>query len=374
MSIPSGNKLPPQRLQIVPSVKNRYRRTIKRKPFLILFAIILCADFILLGDPRYQWHRWQATYLESRHQYSQALAELKAALSINSSHAYDYSRLARIYDDLGQDQAAVQAISTEISMERFPMDYSASLSVRAYYHDKARQIPEAIADYTSSIAWAGKAQTDHYYFKLRTIKYSLRNRMMDYYRSKRYRDAISDARQLSEMDPDDESVVAALAKYEVAAGDLASAEIDAQKAIKLDPKDENAYYDLSSVYELRHQYGNALSVDDREIQALPNSPNAYGNHGWFEYKLGNYDVAISDSRKALSLHPQSPDYIYFNIGLVYAVQGNWASAKEAYQEAFRHSPAKDLRPPHDDVLEALKLSPHNTALQQADLLFRMQKA
>jgi len=374
MSIPSGNKLPPQRLQIVPSVKNRYRRTIKRKPFLILFAIILCADFILLGDPRYQWHRWQATYLESRHQYSQALAELKAALSINSSHSYDYSRLARIYDDLGQDQAAVQAISTEISMERFPMDYSASLSVRAYYHDKARQIPEAIADYTSSIAWAGKAQTDHHYFKLRTIKYSLRNRMNDYYHSKKYRDAISDARQLSEMDPDDESVVAALAKYEVAAGDLASAEIDAQKAIQLNPKDENAYYDLSSVYELRHQYGNALSVDDREIQALPNSPDAYGNHGWFEYKLGNYDAAISDSRKALSLHPQSPDYIYFNIGLVYAVQGNWASAKEAYQEAFRHSPAKDLRPPHDDVLEALKLSPHNTALQQADLLFRMQKA
>src|SRR3989338_7611239 len=53
---------------------------------------------------------------------------------------------------------------------------------------------------------------------------------------------------------------------------------------------------------------------DRALQKDPNDAKAYYNRGTAHYNLGDYEAAVKDLAKSISLEPNAPD-VYFNRGL-----------------------------------------------------------
>jgi tetratricopeptide (TPR) repeat protein len=264
-------------------------------------------------------------------------------------------------------------MTSALAAHLIPSERAAWLSTRGCYDDEAGLTAQAIVDYSDAIVWAGKATDQDRGYARRTIRYALGNRMFAYYREKDYTDAVRDGQALVAMQPRNGDAYDALANFEHSAGDLPAAVNAAQKAVSLEPSQEDGYFQLSSAYEDEHRDADALTVCQQEVRMLPGSSDAYGERGWFEYKLKDFAASIADSRKALSLNPVQPGWIYFNMGLAYAVQNDWPSAKTAYLAALRSAAPKDRLEPHKELLAALKSSPQNTALRQSDQLFSEQK-
>src|SRR5207302_1278944 len=90
----------------------------------------------------------------------------------------------------------------------------------------------------------------------------------------------------------------------------------------------------------------------------------WGNLGWTLYGMGKYDEALAASRKALELDAKLA-YVRFNMGLIYAVQGDWTRAEKEYRDALSAAQTSDIDAAMDDVREAQKKAPSSTVLKQA---------
>jgi tetratricopeptide (TPR) repeat protein len=116
-------------------------------------------------------------------------------------------------------------------------------------------------------------------------------------------------------------------------GKFEDAREEAQKAIKLNPNDAEAYYILWTVA--------GAEPDSKYIKkALELNPNlsiAYNDLGYVHYTKGNYDKAIDDLNRAIELNPGLIQ-AHVNLGLTLAAQKKFKESKEQFRTAIKLNP------------------------------------
>ena len=88
------------------------------------------------------------------------------------------------------------------------------------------------------------------------------------------------------------------------------AEADLRQAIKSDPSQSNLY-NLGSVQLALGSYHDCVTSANKLIETNKFFPQVYTLRGTCLYRLRNYDLAVSDFLRALSLDTQQPDAYYY---------------------------------------------------------------
>jgi len=119
-----------------------------------------------------------------------------------------------------------------------------------------------------------------------------------------------------------------------------------QEAIRLEPDDAEAHYNLGAAYGGLGRYQEAITAYQEAIRLKPDFAEAHSNLGLAYGNLGRYQEAIAAYQEAVRL---KPDYAlaHSNLGRAYSHLGRYEEAIPAYQEAIRLKP--DLAEAHCGV-------------------------
>jgi tetratricopeptide (TPR) repeat protein len=127
----------------------------------------------------------------------------------------------------------------------------------------------------------------------------------------------------------------------------AGSEKDLQQIIIMKPDDSRALNHLG--YMLAAQttrYEEALELLERAIAISPNDPAIIDSLAWAQYKLGHYEDALQNLRRAFAAFPD-PE-LASHLGEVLWVMGRHDEAIQVWNDALKESPDSEL------VLEAME--------------------
>ena len=88
---------------------------------------------------------------------------------------------------------------------------------------------------------------------------------------------------------------------------------------------------LGGVYYQAGEYDEAIAEFKKAISINPNNESAYNGLGGVYHQAGEYDEAIAEFKKAISVNPNSLR-AYNGLGLVYSEQGKYDLAVRFYQK------------------------------------------
>jgi len=113
--------------------------------------------------------------------------------------------------------------------------------------------------------------------------------------------------------------------------------VDYSKAIELDPKYADAYYNRGIAYKRKGNLDQAIADYSKAIELDPKLATAYNNRGIAYRAKGNLDQAIADYTKAIELDPKNAT-AYNNRGIVYAEQKKYDQAIADFSKAIELDP------------------------------------
>ncbi|WP_239649042.1 tetratricopeptide repeat protein, partial [Brachyspira hyodysenteriae] len=90
--------------------------------------------------------------------------------------------------------------------------------------------------------------------------------------------------------------------------------VDFNKTIKLNPKNEKAYFNRGIAKIESKKYGKDIEDFNKAIELNPDNEEAYFNRGIAKVKLARYEEAIVDFNKSIELNPKN-EKAYFNRGI-----------------------------------------------------------
>jgi len=151
-----------------------------------------------------------------------------------------------------------------------------------------------------------------------------------------YNGAISDYTKAIELNPKFANAFYNRGCVKRKIGDYNGAISDYTKAIELDPNFLDAYYNRGNVRFDNGDYNGAISDYTKAIELNPNLVDAYYNRGNVKYKIGDYNGAISDYTKAIELNPTA--FLYSNRGSVKYKIGDYDGAISDYTKAIELNP------------------------------------
>ena len=109
------------------------------------------------------------------------------------------------------------------------------------------------------------------------------------------------------------------------------------KAIALDSKDADAYYNRGNAYISKYDFDNAIQDYDKVIQLKPDYADAYNNRGGAYAQKGELDRAIQNYDKVIQLKPDYAE-VYNNRGEAYGRKGELDRAFKNYDKAIQLKP------------------------------------
>jgi len=112
---------------------------------------------------------------------------------------------------------------------------------------------------------------------------------------------------------------------------------DFSEAIRLNPKDAEAYYNRGKAYEKKGDYDKAIANYTEAIRLDPKLALAHNNLGVAYANKGDWDKAIADCTEAIRLDPKLEE-VYNNRGAMYFCKGDLDAAIADYNEAIRLGP------------------------------------
>jgi tetratricopeptide (TPR) repeat protein len=91
-----------------------------------------------------------------------------------------------------------------------------------------------------------------------------------------------------------------------------------KKIIEINPKDDEAYYNMGYAYDELQEYQKAIDSYQKAIEINPKYDKTYNNMGIAYGKLEEYQKAIDSFKKAIEINPKKDEaYInYFELGLI----------------------------------------------------------
>jgi tetratricopeptide (TPR) repeat protein len=118
-----------------------------------------------------------------------------------------------------------------------------------------------------------------------------------------------------------------------------------EKYLKLAPSDASAWYDLGLVYENSKDYPKSVAAYEKCVSLQPTQSEALGKIGMIQGRYMNRgDSAIFYMEKALQVGGQQ-EWIYNNLGIAYAMQGNLVKSAEVLEKGVEKYPnSRDILP------------------------------
>jgi len=110
------------------------------------------------------------------------------------------------------------------------------------------------------------------------------------------------------------------------------------KAIEINPKFANAYFNRGKAYAIKGSYDKAILDYTKAIEFNPGYASAYNKRCNANIQIGNNDQAISDCTKAIKLNPRLAYFSYNNRGHAYQNKGNFDQAILDFTLAIKARP------------------------------------
>jgi tetratricopeptide (TPR) repeat protein len=117
--------------------------------------------------------------------------------------------------------------------------------------------------------------------------------------------------------------------------DLAIADLD--KAIEINPEDAEAYNNRGIAYVKKGQHDLAIADFGKSIEIKPDYSQAYYNRAFVYHEKSQYDLAIADLDKAIEIKPDDVE-AYYNRGTVYGKKGQHDLAIADFNKAIKINP------------------------------------
>ena len=149
--------------------------------------------------------------------------------------------------------------------------------------------------------------------------------------------AIADYTEAIRLNPKDADAYGNRGYAYAAKGDLDKAIADCTEAIRLNPKDADAYVNRGWAYGEKGDFGKAIADYSEAIRLNPKDADAHRGRGYDYDMKGDRDKAIADYTEAIRLNPKYAD-AYSNRGYSYLMKGDFDKAIADYTEAVRLNP------------------------------------
>ena len=349
---------------------------VKPKPTLWpIFVVLGVASFLGLGllaaafytgfhrsyeNGLYRASRARGDAAYSRRDYQTAADAYGRMIELRPQAARGYGLRADTFFEMGRYTAAIADDTQAIRL-----GHGAQYLAQLYYdrgngYEERQDFALAVADYSEALHLTpGNAEM-------------LQARVAAYQDLKDFPRAFQDANAVIAARPRESKGFLVRAYVWRAEGDHARAAADYRRAAQLAPEDEDAYVALAQMYDGDGRDDEAAQVIQAELQARPGDAACWGRLGWWQYKAGNYVASIQSNRHAISLVSDlgsgSGDdlaFVWLNLGLCYAVQGNWPKAQQTYTRVLPHCRPEDVGAGMNDLGAAFLRHPAQDAVQNA---------
>jgi tetratricopeptide (TPR) repeat protein len=198
----------------------------------------------------------------------------------------------------------------------------------AFSYYKNKQYDQAISSCTASLPLT----SDH---KIASIIYGLR--AATYIKKNEFKKAVDDANQAVRLDPKN---FEAYFQRSLAYGHLEDFEkqtSDSTIAIRLNPNSAKAYATRGASLSFRGEDGRAIADYNEALRRDPKLPDIYYNRGLAQKKLKHFDLAIADFTEAIKRKPTDA-WSYSERSSAYFTTGNYRAAASDLSKATQLSP------------------------------------
>lgn len=120
-------------------------------------------------------------------------------------------------------------------------------------------------------------------------------------------------------------------------GDFQAALAEQQKAVELNPDDDESLRLLGGIYIELKQWDNAIEILERGKKINPNNGAVRYELFWAEAGAGNKNKSLSELKEAARLSPDNVIYLT-NLGIAYGDIDEKVSEREAYNKALEINP------------------------------------
>lgn len=122
-------------------------------------------------------------------------------------------------------------------------------------------------------------------------------------------------------------------------GQCDEAEKAFRRSLAMDSRNSVVHNALGLAQICKREYASAIQSFKRAIEQNPFYTDVHNNLGIAYMESGDYDNALVEFNRALGdKHYQTPEVLYFNIGLVYFKMGNYARAESDIKKALELKP------------------------------------
>ena len=148
---------------------------------------------------------------------------------------------------------------------------------------------------------------------------------MSHLNQREYADAIRDLERATKLKPDDEAAWYFLGDAYNGQGAPDKAIAALQHAVELKPKDADAWYALGNAYNDKEAFPDAALTYQKGIKVNPNDADLWYALGDTYSSLGRYNDAVVAYKEAIRLKPDDADAWHY-LGYAYASLGNFSDA------------------------------------------------
>jgi len=151
-----------------------------------------------------------------------------------------------------------------------------------------------------------------------------------------YREAVTEYQRALELEPGNENTYIGLALAYEHEGAITEAEQTYQRAVDAHPNSPYSYNYLGTFYLRREQFDKAAQMFQKVIALAPEGYGAYVNLGATYNNMGQYDKSIEPLKKSIAIRPSYSAYV--NLGVANYGLKRFPEAVSAYEEAIKLNP------------------------------------
>lgn len=120
-------------------------------------------------------------------------------------------------------------------------------------------------------------------------------------------------------------------------GDFQAALKEQQKAVELNPDDDESLRLLGGIYSQLKQYDKAVEILEKGKKINPNNAGIHYELSWAEAELGDKNKSLNELKEAVRLAPDNVIYLT-NLGVAYGGLDDKVSERAAYNKALEINP------------------------------------
>lgn len=292
--------------------------------------------------------------------YTAALADLNRAIELNPREASAYLDRAYTYAAIGNCQLRLSSTTTD-ARPFFESEKNSVCERAAADMQRARKLSPDILAYQDGAAIKDDPSNPR----------SWARRATSHYANKNYGQALADADQAIELDPNLADAHLTRAGAQLGLGQPKEALWTLEKALALGCDRERAFQLRAAIFTKAKNYDKALEAISQAIEMRRDNSYNYMRRSNIYFEKCDLDNAIADAEEVIRLKPGDPAG-YVQRGYLYSQKGDYDTALQDFDKALAIDPKNaramenrgemlfrkgDLDAGYRLIMKALKLDP-----------------